>query len=36
MIVLKIIFCVMICVPLACVGWFLFEKLLESATGGRK
>ncbi len=35
MIVFKVIFCVMICVPLAALGLFLFEKLLDSATGGK-
>ena len=33
MLVVKIIFCIMLCVPLAALGLYLFEKLTDSATG---
>lgn len=33
MLIVKIIFCIMICVPLAALGLFLFEKLIDSAAG---
>ena len=35
MLIVKIIFCVMICVPLAALGLFLFEKLMDSATANK-
>lgn len=35
MIVVKVIFCIMICVPLAALGLFLFDRLMDSATDGK-